>query len=79
MKAAIEKGYKIPEDISFLGYENIFLSAFTNPPLTTIKHPKKEMGRVAMKLLLDLMSNKRIKEKRIFLETSLIERSTVQI
>lgn len=48
-------------------------------PLTTIKHLKKEMGRVAMKLLLDLMSNKRIKEKRIFLETSLIERSTVQI
>lgn len=30
-------------------------------------------------VLLDLMSNKRIKEKRIFLDTSLIERSTVQI
>jgi DNA-binding LacI/PurR family transcriptional regulator len=79
MQAVIEKGYKIPEDVSFLGNENIFLSEFTNPPLSTIKHPKKEMGRVAMKLLLDLISGKELKEKRIFLDTNLIIRSTVKI
>lgn len=78
MKAAIEKGYKIPDDISFLGNENIFLSEFINPPLTTIKHPKKEMGRTAAKLLLDLMAGKKIKEKRIFLKTDLIKRATVK-
>ena len=78
MKAAIEKGYRIPQDMSFLGFENIFLSEFINPPLTTIKQPKQEMGRVAMKLLLDLMSGKKIKDKRLFLETNLIERSTVE-
>ena len=78
MKASIEYGYKIPDDISFLGSENIFLSEFINPPLTTIKYPKKEMGRVAIKLLLDLVSGVELEEKRIFLDTSLIIRSTVR-
>lgn len=78
MKAVIEKGYKIPDDVSFLGYENIFLSEFTNPPLTTIKHPKKNIGRTAAKLLLQLISGKRIKEKRVFLDTVLIKRFTVK-
>lgn len=78
MKATVESGYKIPDDISFLGNEDIFLSEFTNPPLSSIRHPKKEMGRVAMKLLLDLISGEEPQEKRIFLKTSLIKRATVK-
>ena len=78
MKAAIENNFAIPGDISFLGYDNIFLCEYTNPPLSTIKQPKRYMGRIALKLLIDLISGKRIKEKRIFLEATLIKRSTVR-
>jgi len=77
MKAALEKKISIPDDISFLGYDNIFWCEYTNPPLSTIKQPKKEMGKKSMKLLIDLMTGKKIKWKRICLETKLIERSTV--
>jgi len=78
MRASLEFGFKVPDEISFLGYDNIFLSEFMNPPLTTIKQPKKNMGRVAMQLLIDLIMDKKVKQKRILLNTKLIERATVK-
>ena len=44
MNAAIEKGFKIPEDVSFMGNGNSTFAQFSNPPLTTIKQNKKKMG-----------------------------------
>lgn len=77
IKAIKEMGLKIPEDISIVGYDNIIFSNFVDPPLTTVKQPKKEMGRVGMKLLLDLIEGKRIKNKKIILETTIIKRNSV--
>jgi len=78
MKAAYDFGFKIPEDISFMGNNDIYLSEYLMPALTTIKWPKKEMGRIAIKLLIDLINGKRIKEKKIILKTEIIERATVK-
>ena len=36
MRALQENGYKIPEDISVMGFDNTELSGYTNPPLTTV-------------------------------------------
>ncbi len=78
MKVATEKKYYIPDDISFLGFDNIYWCDYANPPLSTIKQPKKEMGMISMKLLIDLLSKKKVKEKRIILKTSLIKRKSIK-
>lgn len=41
-------GMKVPEDISVVGFDNIYLSAHTNPPLTTISQPKYQIGVLAI-------------------------------
>ncbi len=53
MRAIREKGLKIPNDISLMGFDDIEMAANTQPPLTTIKVPKEEMGRVAARVLLN--------------------------
>lgn len=71
-----ESGYKIPEDISVMGFDNEKICKFTIPPLTTVKQPKKEMGTLSMGLLLDIIEGKKIKNKSIILPTTIIERKS---
>ena len=47
-----ENGFRIPEDVSIIGYDDLDISMSTNPQLTTISHPKDHMGRDAAKILL---------------------------
>lgn len=58
MRAATERGLRIPEDIAFFGVDNIEISEFTSPPLSTIHVPKLEMGMFAVKMLLDYLENR---------------------
>jgi LacI family transcriptional regulator len=51
-------GYKIPEDIKVAGFSNEPISAYTNPPLTTIVQSGFEMGKVATKILIDRIQSK---------------------
>jgi LacI family transcriptional regulator len=76
MKALKEAGYRIPEDISVMGFNNEIICAFSDPALTTIKQPKKSMGQTAANLLLDIIEGKKIEKKNIVLETEIIERSS---
>jgi LacI family transcriptional regulator len=50
-------GQKVPGDISIVGVDDIALSAYAHPPLTTISVPKKEMARAATKLLLECLAS----------------------
>lgn len=58
LKAAYEMKVKIPQDISLIGFDNIIQSRYSTPSLTTISQPKREMGRSAINLLVDLIENK---------------------
>jgi len=79
IKALKEEGYNIPGDISIIGFDNIVFSEFVDPPLTTVKQPKKEMGLTAMNLLLDIVEEKKVRNKNITLPTKIIERGSVGI
>jgi LacI family transcriptional regulator len=68
---------KIPEEISVIGYDNILISQYTSPLLTTVKQPKEKMGDIAMNLLLDIIEGKKIKNRNIVLPTKLIVRRSV--
>jgi len=45
-------GRAVPDDISVVGFDDIEVAAFVEPPLTTVRQPKQEMGRLAMDLVL---------------------------
>jgi LacI family transcriptional regulator len=55
MKAFAEAGLKIPGDISVVGFDDIAAASYVQPPLTTIACPKRQMGKAAIELLLNLM------------------------
>jgi DNA-binding LacI/PurR family transcriptional regulator len=56
MKALNENGYRIPEDVSVVGFDDSRLSAFLTPPLTTVRAPTEDVGRTAAQLLFDVLS-----------------------
>jgi LacI family transcriptional regulator len=51
MGAIFEAGLRIPQDISIIGFDDIQLSAFTEPPLTTVRIPHKDIARTAIEAL----------------------------
>jgi len=55
MQAAFQAGISIPNEISIVGYDNIDMTAFTIPPLTTVNQFGIEMGQSAANLLLDMI------------------------
>jgi DNA-binding LacI/PurR family transcriptional regulator len=56
MRAVTEKGIRIPEEMSMIGVDNIELSEYTNPPLSTIAVPKYEIGVTSAKLLVQFIN-----------------------
>lgn len=51
VSAAHSLGMRVPDDLSVVGYDDIALAAYTSPPLTTIKLPKRDLGHLAGNLL----------------------------
>ncbi len=47
MLGLFNHGYRIPTDMSLVGFDDQFLSAYTLPPLTTVRHPSLELGQAA--------------------------------
>ncbi len=78
IKYLLRNGYKIPEDISILGFDNIDICNFIEPELTTVAQPIYNIGEEGIKLLIRLIDKKDIKENIIELEPYLIERGTVK-
>lgn len=77
MSAARELGKKIPEDISFVGFDDIELAARADPPLTTMRVDKRGMGRIAVQLLSDRIEYPDSTPITTSLHARLIERGSV--
>jgi len=58
LHVAAEMGYRIPEDISIMGIDDIYAASVTIPPLTTVRKQKYELGCQAARLLLDRIQSK---------------------
>lgn len=52
IRAFTEAGYRVPEDISVVGFDDVYSSAYQNPPLTTVRQPLRRMGKLAAETLL---------------------------
>jgi len=74
ISAVIESGRRVPADLSVIGFDDVPLASFTNPPLTTIAQPKYEMGALATTMLLERVQDRDTPPRRKLLDTSLFVR-----
>jgi DNA-binding LacI/PurR family transcriptional regulator len=78
LNAIKQAGLNVPKDIAVVGYDDIPLAAHTSPPLTTVRQPTREQGRVAAEFLLRRIESDRNapREERIFKCELVVREST---
>ncbi|MDI3548825.1 MAG: LacI family transcriptional regulator [Halanaerobiales bacterium] len=76
IKAIREKGYRVPDDMSVTGFDDIETASYICPGLTTIKQPLSKMGTLSAKVLVELINGNPVEEKQIILEHQLIARES---
>jgi LacI family transcriptional regulator len=76
MGAISERGLKIPLDISLIGFDDIELSAFTQPGLTTVRLSRQEIAKVAFRALYGAKDDTSAKGAEFTIRPTLIERKT---
>lgn len=74
-----KKGYKIPTDVSIIGFSDNPIAEYVEPALTTVHQPAFEMGSSAAKKLIDLIKNKKeVEDELEILDANLIVRSSTK-
>ncbi|MGZ0803712.1 DNA-binding transcriptional regulator CytR [Kluyvera ascorbata] len=73
---AKRQGLKVPDDLSIIGFDNISLAEFCDPPLTTVSQPRFDIGREAMLLLLNQLSGQFVDSGSRLLDCELIIRGS---
>ncbi len=76
VSAAIAKRVRVPEDVSVVGFDDNPVAAHARIPLTTIRQPLKEMGRMGLEILVDQLSGKKKSPTKLLIPTELIERQS---
>lgn len=77
MEAIKKNGLRIPEDVSVAGFDNLNISKYFNPSLTTVDTPKYKLGRKAMELLLKKIKGQKV--ENFFMKTELVIRKSTQV
>lgn len=76
ISAATELGLRVPQDLSVVGFDDVRLASFTNPPLTTVAQPKYEIGVIATEMLLARVQNIDAPTRLKRLDTTLVIRQS---
>lgn len=77
MRALKEKGYRIPEDVAIIGFDDMPLCGYMEPALSTIRVPKQYMGELAAKRLAEIITNPHTSPVKLEVQTSLVKRKSV--
>lgn len=75
MRQARKNGLRVPEDFSIVGYANFYSSKFTDPPLTSVAEPYEDIGRKALKYLINEINS----TKKISFESEIDETVNVKL
>ncbi len=75
-RALSEHGMQVPHDMSIIGFDDIPSTEWMSPPLTTIRQPLREMGSIAVDLLLQQIDGEPLTALRVELATSLVIRQS---
>lgn len=76
LQAARQLGIRVPEELSIVGFDDLEIASVTGPPLTTVRQPLEELGRIAASLLMRLLQGRTLEASRIELSTRLIVRES---
>lgn len=76
LAALAEHGVRVPEDVSVVGFDNMPVSGYTVPPLTTIEKPLEKMAKLVVKLLMKKIKNPGIINEQIKLKQNFIVRKS---
>jgi len=76
IRAFQESGFRVPEDISVMGFDDISGAAFNTPSLTTVRQPLGRMGQVAAQTLLERIEGKQDYPSEIAIEPELVVRES---
>ena len=76
LSALAQRGLRVPEDVSLVGYDNTSLSAVSQINLTTVDQPRPDMGRTAVTLVLERLSRRRQDARHVLIPPTLVVRGT---
>jgi LacI family transcriptional regulator len=76
IEAARSRGLRVPEDLSVVGFDDTQVARFASPPLTTVRQPLRDMGRIALRTALRLAAGETLDSHHVELATELIIRQS---
>jgi DNA-binding LacI/PurR family transcriptional regulator/anti-anti-sigma regulatory factor len=76
MQAVQEAGWRIPEDVAVIGFDDTAEAQFATPPLTSVRQNPAELGRVAIELLLDQIEHRVTPPRCTVVPTALVVRDS---
>ena len=76
LAGAKENGLRVPRDVSLAGFDDIDFAAFCDPPLTTVRVPSRDIGRLAAKLLIEAIERDSMEIRQYCLDADLIIRGS---
>ena len=76
IEAARARQLRVPEDVSVVGFDDTEIARLLSPPLTTVRQPLREMGRVALRTALRLAAGEKLDSHHVELATELVVRSS---
>ncbi|MGY1750657.1 LacI family DNA-binding transcriptional regulator [Modestobacter sp. SYSU DS0511] len=76
MEAARQARLSVPRDLSVVGFDDLPMARWSSPPLTTVRQPLADMGRMAGRVLTDLITGGELATQRVELATHLVTRAS---
>lgn len=76
INALVDNGYKVPEDVSVVGFYDTTLATMYRPKLTTVQHPIYDIGAIAIRMIIKQINGQEIEEKHVRLPHGIIFRDS---
>jgi LacI family transcriptional regulator len=75
-EAARQRGLRVPQDLSVVGFDDLPQAGWSSPPLTTVRQPLSEMGMLAVRTVLRLMNGEQLESPKVELATEVVVRDS---
>jgi DNA-binding LacI/PurR family transcriptional regulator len=76
LRALKQARIAVPDQVEVIGFDDIEMAELMDPPLSTVSQPAIEMGRQSARMLLQMMTGKKLRQKTVTLNTRLVLRGT---